>query len=43
MVNVWAGEAAMSGVATECAGRGLAGCAVVVCEFCTNEQVTAVW
>ena len=22
MVNVWAGEAAMSGVATECAGRG---------------------
>ena len=43
MVNVWAGEAAMSGVATECADRELAGCAVVVCEFCTNEQVTTVW
>ena len=42
MVNVWAGEAAMSGVATECAGRGLAGCAVVVCEFRTNEEVTTV-
>ena len=28
MVNVWAGEAAMSGVATECAGRGF-GCPVV--------------
>ena len=32
MVNVGAGEAAMSGVATERAGRGL-GCVVVVCEF----------
>ena len=32
MVNVWPGEAAMSGIATECAGRGL-GCAVVVSEF----------
>ena len=36
MINVWAGEEAMSGVATECAGRGL-GCVVVVCEFRTNE------
>ena len=32
MVNVWPGEAAMSGIATECAGRGL-GCVVVVSEF----------
>ena len=32
MVNVWAGEAAMFGIATECAGRGL-GCVVVVSEF----------
>ena len=31
-VNVWAGEAAISGVAAECASRGL-GCAVVVGEF----------
>ena len=36
MVNEWAGEAAMSGVATECAGRGF-GCPVVVCEPHTNE------
>ena len=36
MVNVWAREAAMSGVATECAGRGL-GSAVVVSEFRTDE------
>ena len=32
MVNVWAGEAAISGIATECAGRGL-GCVVVVSGF----------
>ena len=32
MVNVWPGEAAMSGIATECAGRGL-GYVVVVSEF----------
>ena len=36
MVNVWAGEAAMSGIATECANRGL-GCVVIVCEFHTNK------
>ena len=42
MANVWVGGAAMSGVATECAGRGLAGCAVAVCEFRTNEEVTTV-
>ena len=32
MVNAWVGEAAMSGITTECAGRGL-GCVVVVSEF----------
>ena len=36
MVNVWAGESAMCRVATECAGTWR-GCAVVVCEFRTNE------
>ena len=32
MINVWVGVAAMSGIATECAGRRL-GCVVVVSEF----------
>ena len=36
MVNVWAGVAAMSGVTTECANRGL-GCVVIVCD--SHEQV----